>query len=519
MVEGTRVSAEQIDEDLALLSHVTNCIRTYSVDDGRDDVLKSARRHGLKVLHGIWVSNDRDKTQRQIDTDGCARQGLSRRHRPRWWSATRCCCAAKCRRPISSAISARSNPAWRCRSPTRMSGSSGCAIRDVQSAVDFVTMHILPYWEDFPIPASAAAAHVEDIRKQVARRFPEQGDPDRRIRLAERRADARGRAAVAIEPGAGHCRDVGAGAARAFPRQRHRGVRPAVEARARRRQSAAIGASSTAPPGAEIRLRRRVSDHPHWLAQAVRRGHACRSGLWRRMGCGTRQKPAAATLASDCGSWPSCRQSCSAGPSRCVPIESFGIGGWLRSLAFAATAAAAPIAVRRPAPPVARGRALPRCSSRDAAPLDGLGIGAGRDFAALTLLSVETALGLVFDPRYRDLPFAPQSAGVIAFLMLAGNRHAAARPACGGGDSRCGRAGGFGGLYRASTRPSPIGRRSGSAPALSGLRLFWCGRGTRQAEDQKPGGRVPTDRRYAARPRTPPPPTSASSTGSTAATD
>ncbi len=57
--------------------------------------------------------------------------------------------------------------------------------------------------------------------------------------------------------------------------------------------------------------------------------------------------------------------------------------------------------------------------SRDAAPLDGLGIFLGVTFAALTLLSVETALGLVFDPRYRDLPFAPQSAGVIAFLILA----------------------------------------------------------------------------------------------------
>ena len=37
---------------------------------------------------------------------------------------------------------------------------------------------------------------------------------------------------------------------------------------------------------------------------------------------------------------------------------------------------------------------------------------------ALTVLSVQAALGLVFDPRYRDLPFAPQSAGVIAFLVL-----------------------------------------------------------------------------------------------------
>ena len=37
---------------------------------------------------------------------------------------------------------------------------------------------------------------------------------------------------------------------------------------------------------------------------------------------------------------------------------------------------------------------------------------------ALTVLSVQAALGLVLDPRYRDIPFAPQSAGVIAFLVL-----------------------------------------------------------------------------------------------------
>jgi glucan 1,3-beta-glucosidase len=36
----------------------------------------------------------------------------------------------------------------------------------------------------------------------------------------------------------------------------------------------------------------------------------------------------------------------------------------------------------------------------------------------LTVLSIETALVLVFDPRYRDLPFAPQSASVWAFIVL-----------------------------------------------------------------------------------------------------
>ena len=51
------------------------------------------------------------------------------------------------------------------------SGSSGCAIASSPSAVDFVTIHILPYWEDHPIAAREAANHVDSIRKQVVAAF------------------------------------------------------------------------------------------------------------------------------------------------------------------------------------------------------------------------------------------------------------------------------------------------------------------------------------------------------------
>ena len=44
--------------------------------------------------------------------------------------------------------------------------------REVYDAVDFVTIHILPYWEDFPIRARHAAAHVDAIRKRMAVAFP-----------------------------------------------------------------------------------------------------------------------------------------------------------------------------------------------------------------------------------------------------------------------------------------------------------------------------------------------------------
>ena len=44
--------------------------------------------------------------------------------------------------------------------------------REIYDAVDFVTIHILPYWEDFPIRAKYAAAHVDAIRKRMAVAFP-----------------------------------------------------------------------------------------------------------------------------------------------------------------------------------------------------------------------------------------------------------------------------------------------------------------------------------------------------------
>ena len=43
---------------------------------------------------------------------------------------------------------------------------------ELGNAVDFVTIHLLPYWEDFPIPVASAAAHVESIRRQMVARFP-----------------------------------------------------------------------------------------------------------------------------------------------------------------------------------------------------------------------------------------------------------------------------------------------------------------------------------------------------------
>ena len=142
--------------------------------------------------------------------------------------------------------------------------------RDVAAAVDFITIHILPYWEDFPIPARDAAAHVDAIRKQVVAAFP-----GREIFLGEFGWPSAGRMREGALPSpvnqARVIHDVLALAKREnYPRQPDRGLRPALEAPARRHGRRPLGAfrrlSARSPnsPGAAA-----VSNHPHWRWQAA----------------------------------------------------------------------------------------------------------------------------------------------------------------------------------------------------------------------------------------------------------
>src|SRR5271165_5656444 len=64
----TRVSAEQIEQDLTQLVKVTDCVRTYSIDNGLDQVAGVAAKVGLKVMQGLWLGSDRLKNLNQIAT-------------------------------------------------------------------------------------------------------------------------------------------------------------------------------------------------------------------------------------------------------------------------------------------------------------------------------------------------------------------------------------------------------------------------------------------------------------------
>jgi glucan 1,3-beta-glucosidase len=102
-----------------------------------------------------------------------------------------------------------------------------------------------------------------------------------------------------------------------------------------------------------------------------------------------------------------------------VPIESLTLGDWIRSLGWTAVALAAPVAA---AAAVVQGRGLPtleRMLARSPRrPRDPLTLALGVVVIALVVLAVQAALGLVFNPRYRDFPFAPLTAAAVPLMFV-----------------------------------------------------------------------------------------------------
>jgi glucan 1,3-beta-glucosidase len=288
---------------------------------------------------------------------------------------------------------------------------------NLQNAVDFVTIHILPYWEDFPLPASVAAAHVDAIRKMVAVAIP-----NKEIVIGEFGWPSQGRMREAARPSpSNEARAIEETATLAQRENFRVNVIEAFDQPWKRQLEGATGGywgtfdRSTGAP--KFGFDGIVSDHPDWLMQAAAgillaaavfgtawwagRGRTMPPSLWHWM-------VALSFLPAVLFGWTIER----------IPIDSFGVGGWLRSLGFAFAAVAAPIAC---AAACATGRMLPSFAallSRASGPRDAVSIALGVSVILLTLLSVETALGLVFDPRYRDIPFAPQSGAAFAFLVL-----------------------------------------------------------------------------------------------------
>jgi exo-beta-1,3-glucanase (GH17 family) len=418
----TKIEPAQIEQDLARLAKVTGCVRTYSVDFGLDQVPEIAQRHGLKVLLGLWVSSHADRTQFQIST------GIALANRfPDVVRAIVVGNEALLRGEVSAATLEEMIRGVKSRVKMPVTYADvwefWLRYRELARAVDFVTIHILPYWEDDPVAARAAADHVDTIRKRVAENFP-----GKEIVIGEVGWPSAGRMREGALPSPANQARVMADVLERGKRESFRvNVIEAFDQPWKRALEGTVGGHWGLFDDATRRQKfvwgMPVSNHPHWPWQAAfgvcvavlvfaaaigaqRRGGSGAGEITLRAWCAVALNAAVAGVLS---AWT----------IENVLIESLGIGSWLAELSFAAIAIAVPIAgaavMVRPVGPPAFARIIGPKANRVHDPLALL---LGVLLMALTVLAMQSALALSFDPRYRDFPFAPLTAAAFPFLLL-----------------------------------------------------------------------------------------------------
>ena len=171
LIPTTQISPEQIAQDLAQLAKITDCVRTYSIENGLDQVPALAAKVGLKVIQGIWLSSNRIKNLAQI----AVAIELTKEH-PGVITALVVGNEVLLRGEMTTSDLAANIRSVKSRVTVPVTYADVWEFwlrnREVYDAVDFVTIHILPYWEDIPVRAKFAAGHVDDIRKRMAVAFP-----------------------------------------------------------------------------------------------------------------------------------------------------------------------------------------------------------------------------------------------------------------------------------------------------------------------------------------------------------
>jgi len=162
------ISVPQIEADLAILSARTNCVRTYSVDQGLAEVPRIARKHGMKVLLGIWIGRDEKANEREMslaldiikrDEDVIKAVIVGNEVLLRHDQTPEALRAYIERVREATKLPVTYADVW----------EYWMRHRDLADAVSFVTVHILPYWEDEPAPIDLAIDHVQHVYERVAK--------------------------------------------------------------------------------------------------------------------------------------------------------------------------------------------------------------------------------------------------------------------------------------------------------------------------------------------------------------
>ena len=293
--------------------------------------------------------------------------------------------------------------------------------REVGADVDFVTVHFLPYWEDFPPRAEDAAAHVDNLRKQVAVAFP-----GKEILIGETGWPSHGRMRdVALPSRINQARFISEILDRARRDNFRVNLFEAYDEPWKRAWEGTVGGYWGLLDGADRKPKypagAAISNYPFWKLQMA-------SGL---VLCICVFGAALLTLErrlypSRLSSWVAVAISATTSgillgvSAEKMLHEAYGLGGWLAQGLLLVVGIAAPLLSARA---LMLERPLP-------AFLELLGPPEGRSQPVMTrilgftlivttLIAAETALSLVFDARWRDFPFAALTMAVVPFWTVA----------------------------------------------------------------------------------------------------
>ena len=164
-----RLRPVRMDADLALLAERFQCIRTYSMT-GLEAIPALARKHGLKVMLGAWVNANPVDTDKEVDLLIAAANT-----NPDVVSAVIVGNEALLRKEVTGErLAGLINKAKsQVKVPVTYADVWEFWLQhpQVAPAVDFLTIHLLPYWEDDPRGIDDALAHVADVRRVFGTRF------------------------------------------------------------------------------------------------------------------------------------------------------------------------------------------------------------------------------------------------------------------------------------------------------------------------------------------------------------
>ncbi|HYI70702.1 MAG TPA: glycosyl hydrolase family 17 protein, partial [Skermanella sp.] len=161
----------QIEEDLKLLKDEVMSVRTYTSREGLEHVPELARKYGIKVMQGAWIGSKpilneeevlaqirlANKYPDVIDKVIVGNEVLLRNDRTvdqlieyiRYVKA-------HVKQPVTYADVWE----WWLKYP------------QVADEVDFITIHLLPYWEDIPTSVEDAEERILEAYKTIHERFP-----------------------------------------------------------------------------------------------------------------------------------------------------------------------------------------------------------------------------------------------------------------------------------------------------------------------------------------------------------